>query len=94
MGQTSSSASSSFLKSFTAALVKLDAKRAPPQQAMQLLAWSALILENLELDTAAKAAARLIQCQVRACLSLSCTMDLNSDAAIFQAVCHWPQACE
>ena len=57
-------ASSTFLKAFTAALVRQDAKRAPLQQALQLLAWSAAILETLDLGTASKAAAKLVQCQV------------------------------
>ena len=41
-----------------------DAHRAP-QQALQQLAWSCAILRSLDLSVAAKAAARLVQRQVR-----------------------------
>ena len=58
-------ASSSFLKLLAASLARRDAKHAgPPQQCLQLLAWSAAVLRHLELGEARKAVTKLVQCQV------------------------------
>ena len=46
-----------------------DAKHASPQECLQLLAWSALVLRHLDAGEAKKAVAKLVHCQVLACCS-------------------------
>ena len=46
-----------------------DAKHAAPQECLQLLAWSALVLRHLDAGEAKKAVTKLVHCQVPACSS-------------------------
>ena len=45
-----------------------DAKHASPQECLQLLAWSAIVLRHLDVEDARKAVTKLVQCQVPAAL--------------------------